>query len=50
MSDCVKLAIVVREPVDPGGRLDHWLVQFGWMFTISREGALFDIIGRKRSD
>jgi SAM-dependent methyltransferase len=38
------------EPADPGGRLEHWLVQLGWIFTISREGALFDVIGRKRGD
>jgi hypothetical protein len=31
-----------------GSRLEHWLVQISWLFTISREGALFDLIGRKR--
>lgn len=36
------------EDSDPGGRFEHWLVQLSWMFTIGREGALFDMIGRKR--
>jgi len=31
-----------------GSRLEHWLVQLSWIFTISHEGALFDLIGRKR--
>lgn len=31
-----------------GSRLEHWLVQMSWIVTISREGALFDLIGRKR--
>ncbi len=34
-------------PRSPGGRLEHWLVQLSWIATISREGALFDLIGRK---
>jgi SAM-dependent methyltransferase len=37
------------EPTPPGTRLEHWLVQLSWIFTISREGALFDLIGRKRT-
>jgi hypothetical protein len=24
------------------------MTQFGWLGTIAREGALFDVIGRKR--
>ena len=31
-----------------GSRFEHWLVQLSWIFTISHEGALFDLIGRKR--
>lgn len=46
------------EPFDParplfapaplGSRVERWLAQVSWLFTISREGALFDLIGRKR--
>lgn len=32
---------------DPGSRIDHILSQLGWMFTISREGGLFVIIGQR---
>jgi len=32
-----------------GNRIEHFLIQLSWIFTISREGALFDIIGRKNS-
>jgi SAM-dependent methyltransferase len=35
------------EPTPVGGRFEHLLVQLGWMFTIAREGALFDLIGRR---
>jgi SAM-dependent methyltransferase len=35
-------------PSARGSRLEHWLVQLWWIVTISREGALFDLIGRKR--
>ncbi len=31
-----------------GARVARWLVQLSWLFTISREGALFDLVGRKR--
>jgi SAM-dependent methyltransferase len=34
--------------IERGSRLEHWLVQISWIVTISREGALFDLIGRKR--
>jgi hypothetical protein len=37
----------IFERVEPQGRLEHWLVQLSWIFTISREGALFDLVGRK---
>jgi SAM-dependent methyltransferase len=50
--------IRLGQPFDPGQPLfahtrrgshfEHWLVQMSWLFTISREGALFDLIGRKR--
>lgn len=32
---------------DVGNKLEHLIIQIGWIFSISREGALFDIIGRK---
>jgi ubiquinone/menaquinone biosynthesis C-methylase UbiE len=35
---------------DPGSSFAHVLRQLGWMFTIGREGALFDIIGRRAVD
>jgi len=51
--------IRLGEPFDPAkplfgtlqrrSRLEHWLVQIGWIATISHEGALFDLIGRKRA-
>jgi len=31
----------------PGGSLEHWLAQLGWIFSISREGALFDVVARR---
>jgi SAM-dependent methyltransferase len=50
--------IRLGQPFDPtqplfgharrGSHFEHWLVQMSWLFTISREGALFDLIGRKR--
>jgi hypothetical protein len=50
-------SIRLGQPFDPAGplfgharrgsRLEHWLVQISWLATISREGALFDLIGRK---
>lgn len=50
--------IRLGQPFDPaqplfgqarrGSRFEHWLVQMSWILTISREGALFDLIGRKR--
>jgi hypothetical protein len=35
-------------PMSRSNRLGRWLAQASWMFTIGREGALFDMIGRKR--
>lgn len=35
------------EPTSPGTGLERLLVQLSWMFTIGREGALFDMIGRR---
>jgi hypothetical protein len=29
-------------------RLESWLAQVGWMFTLGREGGLFYTIGRRR--
>lgn len=34
-------------PTRVGSSFEHVLVQLGWMFTIGREGALFDMIGRR---
>jgi 2-polyprenyl-3-methyl-5-hydroxy-6-metoxy-1,4-benzoquinol methylase len=36
-------------PAARGTRLTRLLTQLKWVFTISREGALFDMIGRKRA-
>ena len=33
-----------------GSRIERLLTQLAWMFTIGREGALFDMIGRKRQN
>ncbi len=33
---------------DPGTSYQRVMTQFGWLGTIAREGALFDVIGRKR--
>jgi SAM-dependent methyltransferase len=32
---------------DPGGRYQRLCTQLGWIGTIAREGALFDLIGRR---
>ena len=32
---------------DPGTRYQRVVTQLGWLWTISREGALFDVIGRR---
>lgn len=32
---------------EPGSRLDHLVSQLGWMFTTSREGGLFVMIGQR---
>ncbi|MCS6914586.1 MAG: methyltransferase domain-containing protein [Myxococcales bacterium] len=34
-------------PSRPGHPIEHLLVQLSWMFTIGREGALFDLIARR---
>ena len=36
-------------PTDPGTRYQRWITQLSWLGTIAREGALFDMIGRKRA-
>lgn len=33
-----------------GNSFEHFIIQLLWIFTISREGALFDIIGRKKKN
>jgi len=34
-------------PADDDWRLESWIVQLGWMWTLSREGGLFVTIGRR---
>ncbi len=41
-------SIRIFERTEPGTRLEHLLAQVSWLWTISREGALFDMIARKR--
>jgi len=35
-------------PAADDWRLESWIVQLGWMWTLSREGGLFVTIGRRR--
>lgn len=35
------------DKTDPGDRYKRTVTQLGWLGTIAREGALFDVIGRK---
>jgi SAM-dependent methyltransferase len=35
-------------PRPAGSRLEHLLMQMLWLFSIAREGALFDLIGRRK--
>lgn len=37
------------EKSDLGSPLKRWTTQISWLSTFSREGALFDVIGRKRT-
>ena len=37
----------IFEASEPGSHLDHLLVQTSWIWSISREGALFDMVARK---
>ena len=37
------------EKTDPGNGYQRLVTQLAWLFSISREGALFDLIGRRRS-
>ncbi len=36
------------EHTDPGNRYQRLVTQLGWLGTIAREGALFDVIGRRK--
>ncbi len=47
--DSFSAATRIFEPTEPGSRLEHLLVQTSWIWTISREGALFDMVARKPS-
>ena len=35
--------------IDPGTAYQRVVTQLSWLATISREGALFDLVGRKRA-
>ncbi|HXU83031.1 MAG TPA: methyltransferase domain-containing protein [Polyangia bacterium] len=35
------------QPTRPGNAIERFATQVSWMFTIAREGALFDMIGRR---
>ncbi len=35
-------------PSEPGTRAQRFFTQLGWLSSIAREGALFDLIGRRR--
>ena len=37
------------DATDPGNLYQRMVTQLSWLGTIAREGALFDVIGRKRS-
>lgn len=37
------------EPATDNWRLEAWLAQLGWMFTLGREGGLFFTIGRRQT-
>jgi len=34
-------------PAEDDWRLESWIVQLGWMWTLSREGGVFVTIGRR---
>ena len=34
-------------PSDPGGRFQRLMTQVSWLWSLSREGSLFDVIGRR---
>jgi len=36
------------DPSDPGTRYQRFVTQVSWLGTIAREGALFDMVGRRR--
>jgi SAM-dependent methyltransferase len=40
-------AQALDQPTDPGTYYQRLVTQLGWLATISREGALFDLIGRR---
>ena len=41
-------AVDLSLPTDPGTRYQRWVTQLSWLGTIAREGALFDVVGRKK--
>lgn len=41
-------AVDLSLPTDPGTRYQRWVTQLSWLATIAREGALFDVVGRKQ--
>ena len=36
------------DETDPGNRAKRIVTQLGWLGTIAREGALFDVVGRRK--
>ena len=35
------------EPAPDNWRLEAWLTQLGWIWTLGREGGLFFVVGRR---
>ena len=42
-------AQTIAEGTSPGNRYQRLVTQLGWIGTIAREGALFDVIGRRKA-
>jgi 2-polyprenyl-3-methyl-5-hydroxy-6-metoxy-1,4-benzoquinol methylase len=40
-------SMVLDRPTDPGTRYQRIVTQIGWLGSIAREGALFDLVGRR---
>ena len=44
-----ELSANLFDKTNPGSSYQRMVTQLSWLFTIAREGALFDVIGRKKS-